>query len=219
MTAGDNPAGSSPGRPVHLAGPPELTCSCVLPSLGDLVAGGLNLRVTLGRPAEELLEGLVAGAFDLVISTIRPTDVAVDATMLFEEEFVLVAAAGTAHEIDLDRLRANPSEPCAVPLIAYAEDLPIVRGYWRAVFGVPPAHQAVAAVPDLRGVLALTAAGGGMTVLPRYLCRSELASGRLVTLLDPSPPPSNTVYLATCEGGGAEVQAVSRRLLNRAPDW
>jgi DNA-binding transcriptional LysR family regulator len=217
MTSGNHPGASS--RTVRLAGPPELTCTCVLPSLGELVAGGLDLRVTLGRPAEQLLDGLVADAFDIVVSTIQPADPAVTATFLFEEEFVLVAAPAVAGGVDLDRLRNHPSERPPVGLIAFSEDLPIVRGFWRAAFGAPAPEQAAAVVPDLRGVLELAAAGAGMTVLPRYLCRSDLASGRLVSLFDPSPP-SNSIYLATRMGGSTEaVEAVSRRLGNAASGW
>jgi DNA-binding transcriptional LysR family regulator len=214
-------AGSaSSSSAVRLAGPPELTCTCALPSLGGLVAAGLHLQVTLGRPAEQLLEGLAAGAFDIVISTINPPGLAVVATHLFEEEFVLVAAPGSTDGIDLGRLRHDRASPPAVRLIAYAEDLPIVRSYWRAVFGAAPAEKAVAVVPDLRGLLELAAAGGGVTVLPRYLCRNELDSGRLVALFDPSPPPSNSIYLVTGVGVQTdEVRAVSRRLLSAAAGW
>jgi DNA-binding transcriptional LysR family regulator len=207
-----------PKREVHLAGPPELTTTCVLPSLAGLVGDGLRLRVTLGRPAEQLLAGLEAGTFDIVVSTIEPIGGTVVASRLLEEEFVLVAAAGTP--VDRERLRRDPSALDGLPLIAYAEDLPIIRRYWRVVFGVPPPRGPAVVVPDLRGVLAVTTAGGGVTVLPRYLCARPLASGRLIVLLEPASPPTNTVYLASAQRGEeAEVQAVSRCLLDRAAGW
>lgn len=205
---------------VHLAGPPELTTVCGLPALAKLVGRGLSLRVTLDRPAERLLAGLAAGAFDTVISTIAPEEEAVTATPLFEEEYVLVASPEVGERIDLDRLPDDCTVLAEVPLIAYADDLPLIRRYWRAVFGTTPADRPAAVVPDLRGVLALAVAGGGFTVLPRYLCRGELASGQLIGLLDPSPPPAITVYLATGPGStGSGVRSVNQCLLDHARHW
>lgn len=55
-------------------------------------------------------------------------------------------------------------------------------------------------VPDLRGVLAAVAAGAGVTVLPRYLCEDDLASGALVPLVTPEDPPINTGFLVERAG-------------------
>lgn len=210
----------SPDRQIHLAGPPEFTSTCVLPALAGLVRDGLNLHVTLGRPAEQLLALLAAGVLDTVVSTIAPGDEAVGRTPLFEEEFVLVAAAGVRADIDPDQLQRGPAALAGLPLIAYAEDLPIVRRYWRAAFGVPPASKPAVVVPDLRAVLAMTVAGAGVTVLPSYLCRRELASGKLVALLEPFPSPANTIYLASgAKSNTAEVKAVTECLVAHAHLW
>lgn len=50
-------------RSLLLAGPPEFTTTCVLPALAELVASGLRLKVTLGRPAEKLMAGLKDGVY------------------------------------------------------------------------------------------------------------------------------------------------------------
>ncbi|GDY31808.1 LysR family transcriptional regulator [Gandjariella thermophila] len=49
-------------KPVHLAGPAELTTVHALPALAELVGRGLKLRVTLGL-ADDLLAGLAARRF------------------------------------------------------------------------------------------------------------------------------------------------------------
>jgi DNA-binding transcriptional LysR family regulator len=141
---------------------------------------------------------------------------------LTDEEFVLVAGAGWAARIDRDRVaRLGAAALRGVPLVAYAEDLPIVRRYWRAVFGTRPPGPAAVVVADLRAVLAATVAGAGATVLPRYLCADALASGALVALHEPEVPPINTLFLAS--RGGAEdepaVAAVRRHLLTAAREW
>ncbi|WP_336245606.1 LysR substrate-binding domain-containing protein [Nonomuraea sp. SYSU D8015] len=103
----------------------------------------------------------------------------------------------------------GPKALAGVPLVAYAEDLPIVRRYWRTVFGRRPAMAAQVVIPDLRGVLSAVKAGMGVSVLPAYLCRRDLAAGALVTLADPEEPPINTGYLAVRSGAQARP-AVAR---------
>ena len=193
--------------PVHLAGPTELTTLRVLPALSGLVSAGLRLRVTFGL-AEDLLAGLTQRRFDLVVSTIRPRGRGLTATPLTDEEFVLVGPRGFT------------GDPRSAPLVAYAEDLPIIRRYWRSVLGVRPPSGPAVVVPDLRGVLASVLAGFGVSVLPRYLCAAELESGSLVALLEPEEPPINTLFVVTraepCRAGPA---AVRDALLTDAVRW
>jgi DNA-binding transcriptional LysR family regulator len=184
-------------RSVHLGGPAEFLTEMVIPALAGLLRQGLRLRIATGL-AEALLAELTAGRLDLVVSTIRPRNRAVHWTPLTDEEFVLVGTADWAA-----RLAAAPEPNVAfrqAPLVAYAEDLPLIRRYWRSVFGRPPAGSAAVVAPDLRAVLAATVAGAGISVLPRYLCRNQLAAGALVTLFEPELAPINTLYLATRTG-------------------
>ncbi|MFE3455179.1 LysR family transcriptional regulator [Nonomuraea sp. NPDC059194] len=187
------------GQSVHLGGPAEFVCVEAVPVRAPLVAEGLMLRTTFGL-TDDLLAELAAGRLDLVISTVRPRVRGVQAEALYDEEFVLVAAPGV---------------PMDAPIIAYAEDLPIIRRYWRTVFGRRASMTARAIIPDLRGVLAAVRAGAGISVLPAYLCAADLAEGRLVALAAPEVPPLNTGYLAVRAGGLARpaVAMVYRRLL------
>ncbi|MCD0483687.1 LysR family transcriptional regulator [Streptacidiphilus sp. ASG 303] len=206
---------------VHLGGPAEFLTALVLPALAPLVDRGLRLRVSVGL-ADDLLAGLVAGRHDLVVSSVRPRVRGVAAEPLADEEFVLVASPGTAARIGADRVASEGAAALrGVPLVAYAEDLPIVRRYWRGVFGSRPAGAAAVVVPDLRGVLAAVAAGAGVSVLPRYLCAEGLARGEVVALLDPPEPPINTLHLARRAGGGHPplLAAVGDRLREAAREW
>ncbi|MFG2192121.1 LysR family transcriptional regulator [Streptomyces sp. NPDC048639] len=208
-------------KPLHLAGPAELTSVRAIPALSDLVEEGLKLRVTLGL-AQDLLVGLRDGRFDLVISTIRPRGKGITLTPLADEEFVLVAAPRWAAALDGRRLTRDGAAALAeVPLLSYAEDLPIIRRYWQSVFGTRATQSPAVVVPDLRAVLAATIAGAGISVLPRYLCTDELAGGTLVPLLEPEVPPINTLYLA-CRSGTEDappIAAARARLLEEARAW
>ncbi|RAJ32070.1 DNA-binding transcriptional LysR family regulator [Kitasatospora sp. SolWspMP-SS2h] len=234
-------------EPVHLAGPAELLGTLLLPALAPLVADGVRLRVSTGL-TDPLLAELRSGRHDLVVSTRRPTGRALTAVPLADEEFVLVAAPGwaacraLAHPAHRARAKApvgpaNPAEPTdpadptdptgladalpRLPLVSYAEDLPIVRRYWRHVFGRRLHAPAAVTVPDLRAVRAAVAAGAGWSVLPEYLCRDALASGALVPLLRPADPPINTAYLVHRPEAAANphLAAVREHLLAAARHW
>ncbi|WP_242909208.1 LysR family transcriptional regulator [Actinomadura terrae] len=196
------------GRAVHLGGPAELLCARVLPSLAHLVARGLQVRARFGMP-DELLAELSGGGLDLVVSTVRPRRRGLHVEVLADEEFALVGApAWTAEDVD------------RAPLVAYAENLPILRRYWRTVFDARLARGPAVVVPDLRGVLATVVAGAGITVLPTYLCAAELADGRLRLLHRPEVAPINTLFLAG-RAGATHPAAVAVRgeLLHRGRIW
>lgn len=206
--------------PVHLAGPAELLCTRVLPALAPLVAEGVRLRVTPGL-TDPLLDELRAGRHDLVIATFRPRGRALTAIPLMDEEFVLVAAPSWADLVKERLAVEGPEALHTVPLVTYAEDLPIARRYWRHTFGTRLSCPAAVTVPDLRGVLAAVTAGAGFTVLPRYLCSSELASGALVPLHEPDDPPINTAYLVQRPGrpDNRDVTRVRDLLIEAGRTW
>ncbi|MFJ2766626.1 LysR family transcriptional regulator [Streptomyces sp. NPDC087300] len=208
------------GEPVHLAGPAELLCTRILPALAPLVADGVRLRVSTGL-TDPLLDELRAGRHDLVVATTRPRGRSLSATPLMDEEFVLVAAPSWARRVARAPEADVPAALHGVPLITYAEDLPIARRYWRHVFGRRLSCRAAVTVPDLRGVLAAVVAGAGFSVLPRYLCLDALASGALVPLHEPEDPPINTGYLVQRPGSPvpARVARVRDELLRAGRTW
>ncbi|MFR9770460.1 LysR family transcriptional regulator [Nocardia sp. SC052] len=211
----------APQPAVRLAGPAEFLAVHGLPALAPLVERGVRLAVHAGL-TDDLLGGLRAGHFDLVVSTVRPRGRTVVAEPLGDEEFVLVAGPQVAARVDGDLLRTKgPVALSDVPLVSYAPDLPILRRYWRHVFGVRLAAEAAVVVADLRAVAAAVAAGAGISVLPRYLCAAELDSGSLVALLEPEDPPINTAFLVRRPGPAVRphVELVRQRLTAAALHW
>lgn len=207
-----------PEPPVLLGGPAEMLAEMFVPALAPLVAQGVRLRIAMGL-AEDLLTGLRAGRFDLVVSAIRPRGRTLIAEPLADEEFVLVASREWSRRLDSRLLaRDGPAALAGVPLISYADDLPILRRYWRHVFGVRLDGEAAIVAPDLRAVKTAAVAGAGVTVLPGYLCVRELAEGTLVRLLDPEDPPINTGFLVQRAGArpGPHVRLVRDRLFQAA---
>jgi DNA-binding transcriptional LysR family regulator len=190
---------------VHLGGAAEFLTEMVLPALAGLAGTGLRLRVTLGL-CDDLVRGLESGALDLAVLTARPRPRRLVAEPLYDEEFVLVAA--------------GPCDPRRAPLVAYAEELPIIRRYWRSVYDTRATRTADVVVPNLHAVLATVRAGAGFSVLPEYLCRTDIAAGRLVVLHTPEVPPLNTLFLAHRAGASSPaVAAVRARIQEAAKHW
>ncbi|MGW2826701.1 LysR family transcriptional regulator [Streptomyces sp. NPDC001443] len=206
---------------VRLGGAAELMSLQVLPALAPLSARGLRIRVTLGL-AGELLSELAAARLDLVVSAIRPQREDLLVTTLVDEEFLLVGPPVLAHAVDRERLSADPVAALShLPLVAYSEDLPIVRRYWRTEFGRRPPNQVAVVVPDLRAVLAAVASGVGISVLPRYLVAPALSAGEVVLMHRPVVEPLNTLYLASRRDGpaGPVLTAVWEQLARAGQEW
>lgn len=176
--------------PLQVGGPVEILSAKVLPRFAALAeAVGAPVHFTFGL-AQSLIERLVRHDLDLVVSAVQPHSPGIHAQPLYDEVFALVAAP---------RWAGTPLDE--IPAVVYAEDLPIVRRYWRTVFGTRPTTLTVGAViPDLRGIVDAVTSGAGMSVLPDYLIADGLRSGALISLDSPEVAPLNTVYLATRSG-------------------
>lgn len=117
-------------RLIHLAGPAEYLSHRALPRLDAIARSGTRVGVTFGL-SDHLLAELGTGVHDLVISAVRPRLAGVTATALVDEEFAWVGAPRWGRLRDGDP--ADPARWAGVLVIAYAEHLPIIRRFWRAL--------------------------------------------------------------------------------------
>lgn len=206
---------------VYLGGPSEFLGAKVLPALADLHEEKIQLRIKLGQP-EMLLEELQAGALDMFVSTVRLSRPGLETTPLYLEELVLVGNHEWADKLPAKQLASKGLELLAnVPLLAYSEELPLIRRYWRKVFGKVPETNAAIVVQDLRAIVQAAIAGAGVTVIPRYLGEDAIESSELVELLNPNKPPVNQLYLVSQMRGKVQprVSYVRDRILRMAKSW
>lgn len=194
---------------VQLGGPAELLSVMLVPRLGEVVGRiGAPVQLTFGL-ADPLLAMLRAGRLDIVVSAVRPQSPGIAAAPLYDEEFLLVGAPRWLGNASQDQDESRPTPWIGAPVVAYAQNLPIIRRYWQSVFGRRPDGLTVSVVvPDLRGVRDAVLAGAGISVLPEYLVREDIAAGNLVLLDHPEVAPLNTVYVATRSGETARNQRV-----------
>lgn len=212
---------SSLAGSLFIGGPAEFLSVRALPALAPLVEKGVKLHVTLGLPAQ-VLEAVVADELDLAIVTRKVGARSLQYTPLYEEAFALVASAQVASRISSRALSEGRVEVLeGVPLLTYSADLPLVRRFFREVFGVPAKLTAAVTVPDLRAVVELTRAKAGMAVLPVYLCKDLLDSGELVELVRTPRQARNVLHLAlrSDRAQTPRVRAAADLLLRAASTW
>jgi len=182
---------------IHIAGPGEYLSAKVIPLLNHLVMRDIRVRLHTGGK-ERLYQLLDEGSIDLAITASLPNSPVLDYEQIDAETLVMVAAPDwiqqkLSNPFDLDPLLAQP-------LIAYDEDLPLIRQYFKAVFGMTPNVQAAVTVADLRTVRQLVLAQQGYSVLPLYLCTTQLQQSQLALVHTPKQSPTNALHLVWNRG-------------------
>lgn len=182
---------------VHLVGPAEYLSLRAAPALAPLIEDGLRLRIQIGNRGR-IYSALLDGHADLAITASRPEADLYEFAELSGERLLLAAAPAIVERMKARTLTADLL--CSLPCIAYDDNLPLIRAFFREVFGAAPETRAVALAPDLRILTEMAKAGAGWTVLPDYLCDDAMASGRLVEVPTPRAAPVNMLYLAWNKG-------------------
>lgn len=150
--------------------------------------------------AQDLIEQLLADRIDCAIATQKISKPELEYQLIFEESFWLVAPPTTKIPISQDVMQADlKSLEKWLKLqawIAYSEDLPIIRRFWRVIFGRRLDVNPQWVIPDLRSIREAIAQGLGYSVLPDYLCTEWIGDGRLTLILKPTKPVTNSIWLA-----------------------
>lgn len=187
---------------IRLGTPSDFFNEMILRQLSTTSDSVLTVRFGL---AQELIDQLLASQIDGAIATQKITHPALEYKLIFEETFWLVAPAETTIPDTLDgdqnslsqsRLKELEQWLQAQPWIAYSEELPIIRRFWRMVFGRRLDISPRLIIPELRSIREAIAQGLGFSILPDYLCKAWVADQRLKLILQPSPPVSNSIWLA-----------------------
>ncbi len=201
-----------------LGGPADLLSHTVLPLLGQLIGQGLEIRARTGLTAE-LLSALSNGELDLVIATTPTRARGVTMSPLFDEELALTVSPRLIKQlgraVDVASLKASnwPSVLATSPLIAFSEEAPLVRRYWRTVFQLSSTPVPAVVIDDLRAIERAVAASTSWTVLPTYLTKRAVEEGELVIPFRPRIAPTNTLYLARRKThSGVYIDRVSEQL-------
>ncbi len=92
--------------------------------------------------------------------------------------------------------------------------MPIIRRFWRVVFGQRLSVNPQYIIPELRSIREAIAQGLGFSVLPDYLCRTWVRDDRLTLILQPEKAVKNSIWLAyrKSERQSQQVQILSEQL-------
>ncbi len=181
----------SSGGVIYLAAPQDFICSTLEQTIEPLMAIGYQIRIQTGNK-QKIYELLASNSVDLAITTSIPDEKRYGFAHLVTERLLLVyspllaAAIGTAPSSDSLK---------KVPLIAYDEDLPLVRTLWSERYQHSPDMQAALTVPDIRIIKKLVMKGHGWSVLSDIHVNHEIVSGALITPTKIENAPMNSLYL------------------------
>ena len=182
---------------IHIAGPGEYLSAKVIPLIASLMEREIRVRIHTGGK-DRIYALLDDGAIDLAFTASLPSSRTLDYQQIDSETLVMVATPDWIQQkleqpLDINQLLAQP-------LIAYDEDLPLIRQYFREVFERTPEVQAAATVADLRTVRQLVLAQQGYSVLPLYLCKTQLQQSQLALIHTPKQSPTNHLNLVWNRG-------------------
>ena len=161
-------------RVLRFGSSPEYFHWAALPKLGSL---GLNLAVTLGSD-RAMFDGLKTGALDVACVTTQPTASSLQFQSLPEEPYVLIGSLETELPPENVSLTELANWLNSQPWVSYSEERPITRRFWQQSLGSKFSAKSALVAPDLHAVVAAVELGIGLKMIPRYLARESLASGR-----------------------------------------
>ncbi|ARV59006.1 LysR family transcriptional regulator [Nostocales cyanobacterium HT-58-2] len=164
--------------------------------------------------AQQLIEQLQEGRLDVAVATQKIAKLDIEYQLLFEESFWLVGPPATIMPISEEVLQVDLTSLeewlRTQSWIAYGEDMPIIRRFWRVVFGRRIDVNPKLIIPDLRGIRQAINYGFGFSVLPDYLCQKWVETNRLTLILKPTKSVINHIWLAFRK---SERQAQKTRMM------
>lgn len=179
------------GGVIHIVGPPDFIHFQLAHQLLPLIQEGYKLRISIGNKAK-IYELLATGSVDFAITASLPDEQSHGYVHLLTERMLLVYAPEY-----LKQLGRNPTgaQLKGVPLVAYDEDLPLIRTLWASTFEESLPIQAALTIPDFRMITKVVAQGQGWTVLPDFICADLIEAGQLVSPTKFDGAPLNNLYL------------------------
>jgi DNA-binding transcriptional LysR family regulator len=184
------------GGAIWLGGPSEFLGSVAVPTLTSLIERGIRVRA-FADVDEPVLAALREAEIDLAVLTAAHDEEGLEIEVLQDEELVLVASPKRADRIgEIPNGVHGPEYLVDEPIIAYSEEVPLVREYWHAVFRTRWSGSPSIVINSLPAVTSMVRRDLGIAVLPRHVCEHDIERGSLSLLLEPSTPPRNTLYLA-----------------------
>ncbi|WP_139538057.1 LysR family transcriptional regulator [Klebsiella spallanzanii] len=179
------------GGTVYFVGSSDFVYYRFTPTLAKLMNAGYRVRFHVGDRAR-IYTMLEDDSVDFAITASVPDEKNYHYCLLHTERMLLVHSPALTDAIGMTPDMITLSQ---LPLIAFDEDLPLIRTLWQAMFHSAPPLQAALTIPDMRIIRQMVIDGQGWSVLPDYHCADALAQGRLVSPTPVEISPTSYLYL------------------------
>jgi DNA-binding transcriptional LysR family regulator len=173
----------------------QFTLESYLPTLN------FNVIIKFGD-YPEMLSDLDNGILDLIITPQKGDYKNLDYQSFFKEKIIVIGGEKTESEAfkhllkekDLDAIQAWLKKQ-----IWYGTtgDMEHLRRFWHINFNKRPDFKPNYIVPNMSSIIRCLSAGNGIAVVPDFLTKKELESGRIKQIWDGYHKIENTLYFAT----------------------
>jgi DNA-binding transcriptional LysR family regulator len=173
----------------------QFTLESYLPTLN------FNVIIKFGD-YPEMLSDLDNGILDLIITPQKGDYKNLDYHSFFKEKIIVIGGEKTESEAfkhllkekDLDAIQAWLKKQ-----IWYGTtgDMEHLRRFWHINFNKRPDFKPNYIVPNMSSIIRCLSAGNGIAVVPDFLTKKELESGRIKQIWDGYHKIENTLYFAT----------------------
>lgn len=177
---------------IRLGSPIEFFSEWILHKLPNDKTAHFSIQFGL---FQDLVEKVLDNQIDIAIATQKITKPELEYQPIFEESFWLVGPPKVNIPLQTMNLAELEQYMHQQSWIAYSEDLPIIRRFWRVIFGRRMAVNPQMVLPDLCSIRSAVSLGFGYSVLPDYLCEPWINDGRLTLVLKPTIAVTNTIGL------------------------
>ncbi|ADU72880.1 LysR family transcriptional regulator [Pantoea sp. At-9b] len=201
--------GEAQGKTLYFIGSSDFVHYRFAATLARLMDQGYRIRFNIGT-RQQIYEKLHQESVDFAITATPPDERLFGYSLLHTERMLLVHAPALTEMIGH---HPTPDTLCNVPLIAFDEELPLVRNLWSMMFRSAPSLQASCTVPDMRIIRQMLIGGHGWSVLPDYHCEDALQEGLLVSPTHKELAPTSHLYLVWHKNRAGNSMTAAREVI------
>ncbi|MCC8365925.1 LysR family transcriptional regulator [Xenorhabdus sp. PB61.4] len=142
---------------------------------------------------KKIYSSLNDGDSDLAFTTSPPDENKFGFEVIGTEKLIIVASLSIANELKNKLITPDILEKH--PLISYDNQLPLIRDYYKLVFGIDANVLPSIIISDLRIIERIISDSTGWTIMPEYLCEEGLNNGKIFKINGGINTPENNFYL------------------------
>jgi len=160
-----------------------------------------NLIIKFGE-YPQMQHDLDSGLLDLIITPQKGDQQNLVYRPFSKERIVLIAGSET-DTTALERLLQKNEIKAAADLLkkqlwySTAADMEHLKNFWLKHFGEHPDFSPNYIVPNISSIIRCLSEGKGFSIVPDFLCREAIASGKIILVWEGNHPMENILYFGT----------------------